>query len=154
MLMVQLRSIEIALRGLAVHPQAASNKIITSMSLFERFTEVDASILPPSVVTVVEKFRGRIGEIVETRRTIDRVGAPPGPEDHYWVRARAALTANMVGAVKQALLDAGSEYDGEDALERAMHPKEVPLSPPAFPQYLDTHPALAPGKTTYSVAKE
>jgi hypothetical protein len=154
-LMVQLRSIEIGLRGLAVHPLAASDKVITSMSLFERFTEADASILTPSAVTVLEKFRGRLREIVESRRTIERVGMSPSSDDHHWVQTRAALAANMVTLVRRALLDAGSEYDGEDEMERVMHPRTVPLSSPAFPQYLEAHPAMAqPSENTYSVAKE
>ena len=105
-LMTELQSLEVGLRRLALHKQAASSTIHPDTSNYEAFRS-QLVLLKPHVAQALIVFYGLVAEINSSRQRMREEQVELGEDAHGFIRAKAIFAANLVPELRRVLKAAG-----------------------------------------------
>ena len=132
-LLVELRSLEISLRGIVNDPNLTLRPWGITAHFFVRAREgalCDLSLLKPQSVYEVMKFGGYVAAAEGEYAKFKGGGIGQPTEQH--VRFQASIAACRVPAVKSALVAEGAAIPDDQMPEQARYPQVPELPPEAF----------------------
>lgn len=130
-LLAEIQSLEIALRRLAVHRQAARSTLRPEMATFEAFRPQLVLLTPETAQTLIV-FYGLVQEINSSRRGMTDAEVELTDDAHRFVRAKAAFAANRLPELRRLLEAAGGRALPTGESTWVSGGTEVELGEPAF----------------------
>ena len=133
-LLAELQSLELALRKIAKHREAAHSTVRPDDSNFATFHS-DLFLFEPGTAQKLIVFYGLVREINRelnnSRIRMKDEGVNPGNRDHRFIRVKAIFAANWIPELRGVLETAGGSALPDESIKWARR-EDPTLEPPAF----------------------